>query len=329
MTKRCFPLLALLLTVALLEGCAGIQQSFHDAAIGYETSAAGLEPQTLAFDYGELRILRTPELKGDRPTLVLVHGFGANKENWLKLGQALKGEYNMVAPDLPGHGDSVQNPDLSYRIPRQAQRLVRLMDRLNIERAHLAGNSMGGAIVAVTAAEHPQRVASLTLMNNAGIHEHPAELDQRLAKGENPLILEAPSDYDELMAFAMNEPPFIPWPVSAVMAREAYKHRHINQAIFADLEADREQDFRRILNRIQAPTLVLWGADDRIIDAANAPLVADAIPDSRLEILEDIAHMPMIEAPEKTAGLMRSLIQETATPTESEGQSATNPEPGS
>lgn len=319
MTKRRFPLLVLLLTVALLEGCAGIQQSFHDAAIGYETNAAGLEPQTLDFDYGELRILRTPELKGDRPTLVLVHGFGANKENWLKLGQELEGEYNMVAPDLPGHGDSVQNPDLSYRIPRQTERLVRMMDRLNIDRAHLAGNSMGGAIVAVAAAEYPERVTNLTLMNNAGIHEHPAELDQRLAKGENPLILEAPSDYDDLMAFAMNEPPFIPWPVSAVMAREAYENRHINRQIFEDMEADRNLDFRTILARIQAPTLVIWGADDRIIDAANAPLVADAIPDSRLEILEGIAHMPMIEAPAKTAELMRALIRDTATTTDRGG----------
>lgn len=53
---------------------------------------------------------------------------------------------------------------------------------------------------------------TLALINNAGIHEHPAELDRHLARGENPLILNAPSDYDELMAFAMDKPPFIPGP---------------------------------------------------------------------------------------------------------------------
>ena len=303
-------ILVLILMVQLLAGCAGVQKSIHDAAISYETGAAGLESQSLTFDYGELQLLRTPELRDDRPTLVLVHGFGANKENWLKLAQQLEGEYNIVAPDLPGHGDSVQDLDLAYGIPRQAERLVPMIDRLDIGRAHLAGNSMGGAIVAVVAADYPDRVASLALINSAGIHEHPAELDRHLAKGENPLVLDDPSDYDELMAFAMNEPPFIPWPVSSVMAREAYANRRINQAIFEDMEADRNEDFRAILERIQAPTLVLWGSDDRIIDVANAPLVARAVPDSRLEIIEGIAHMPMIEAPEKTATLMRALIRD-------------------
>lgn len=311
MAIRALHTLALLL---LLGGCAGVQQSIHDAAISYETSAAGMEPQTLDFDYGQIQILRTPELTRDRPTLVLVHGFGANKENWLKLGQELEGEYNMVAPDLPGHGDSVQKPDLSYRIPKQAQRLVQMMERLGIDNAHLAGNSMGGAIVAVAAAEYPGRVTSLTLLNSAGIHEHPSELDRHLAKGENPLVLDDPSEYEELVAFAMNEPPFVPWPISSVMAREAYDNRSINRKIFQDMEADRELDFRRILTRIQAPTLVLWGSDDRIIDAANAPLVAKAIPDSRLEIIDGIAHMPMIEAPAKTAELMRALISEATDP---------------
>ncbi|WP_077529186.1 alpha/beta fold hydrolase [Vreelandella utahensis] len=320
MEKCALRIITLLLPVLLLGGCSSVQQSIHNAAISYETSAAGLESREMRFDYGELRFLRTPELQADRQTLVLVHGFGANKENWLTLAQHLEGEYNIVAPDLPGHGDSVQNPELDYGIPRQAERLMQLMDRLGIEHAHLAGNSMGGAIVAVAAAEYPGRVTSLSLLNSAGIHEHPAELDRQLAKGENPLVLEAPSDYDDLMAFAMNEPPFIPWPVSSVMAREAYRNRDINQKIFEDLEADREEDFRTTLRRIQAPTLVLWGADDRIIDAANAPLVAEAIPNSRLEILEDIAHMPMIEAPAKTAALMRALISEATGSTEEQAR---------
>ncbi|MEQ6886130.1 alpha/beta fold hydrolase [Salicola sp. Rm-C-2C1-2] len=314
MAIRTLQILALLLTLLFLGGCAGVQQSIHDAAISYETSAAGLEPQTLDFDYGQIQILRTPELARDRPTLVLVHGFGANKENWLKLGQELEGEYNLVAPDLPGHGDSVQKPDLSYRIRDQAQRVMQLMARLGIDNAHLAGNSMGGAIVAVAAAEYPGRVTSLTLLNSAGIHAHPSKLDKQLARGKNPLILDDPSDYDDLVAFAMNEPPFVPWPISSVMAREAYDNRDINRKIFRDMEAGREQDFRSTLTRIQAPTLVLWGSDDRIIDAANAPLVAKAIADSRLEIIDGIAHLPMIEAPAKTAELMRALISKASEP---------------
>lgn len=294
------------LLVLALSGCSGLQQSLHDAAISREISKAGLERDHIEIEEGRIELLRGDD-RGEREPLLLVHGFAANNKNWLRLSQYLYEDFYIVAPDLPGHGDSVQDPELSYRIPEQARRLDAIMEKLDIEQAHVAGNSMGGAIAAVFAAEYPDRVRSLGLVDTAGIHKHPSKLDRLREQGKNPLIVKTEEDYDELLDFVMEERPFIPWPISSVMAREAVANREINKKIFNDLLEDADTDFPAILSEIEAPTLVLWGTEDRVIDVRNASLVADALPNSRLEILEGIGHVPMIEAPERTAELIREI----------------------
>ncbi|TDT37051.1 pimeloyl-ACP methyl ester carboxylesterase [Halospina denitrificans] len=303
-----YPTLILLLAL-MLSGCSGLQQSLHDAAMNREISKAGLERDHIEIEEGRIALLRGDNSQG-RETLVLVHGFGANNTNWLRLSQYLHEDFYIVAPDLPGHGDSVQDPDLSYRIPEQARRLDAIMEKLDIEQAHVAGNSMGGAVAAVFAAEYPEQVQSLGLIDTAGIHEHPSRLDGLLEKGENPLIVKNHADYDELLDFVMEERPFIPWPISSVMARKAVGNREINARIFNDIRKDAEVDFAGMLSGIKVPTLVLWGSEDRVISVRNASLVAEALPNSRLEILEGIGHVPMLEAPERTADLIREVAEE-------------------
>ena len=302
--------LPVLLLVLMLSGCSGLQQSLHDAAISHEMSQAGLESDHIEIAAGRIELLRGDNT-GEREPLLLVHGFAANNENWLRLSRYLHEDFYIVAPDLPGHGDSVQDPALSYRIPEQARRLDAMMEQLDIEQAHVAGNSMGGAIAAVFAAEFPERVLSLGLINTAGIHQYPSKLDRLREQGKNPLIVKTHEDYDELLDFVMEERPFIPWPISSVMAREAVANRQINKQIFNDLLKDTDTDFAAILSRIEVPALVLWGTEDRVINVRNASLVADALPNSRLEIFEGIGHVPMIEAPERTAKLIRELASDT------------------
>jgi len=217
-------------------------------------------------------------------------------------------DFYIVAPDLPGHGDSIQNPKLSYRIPEQARRLNAIMETLDIEQAHVAGNSMGGAVAAVFAAEYPERVLSLGLIDTAGIHKHPPS-STACAIRVKPADRENQQDYDELLDFVMEERPFIPWPISSVMARKAVANRRINEKIFNDIIKDTDSDFAATLSEIEVPSLVLWGSEDRVISVRNASLVAEALPNSRLEILEGIGHVPMLEAPEKTAELIREVAE--------------------
>ena len=303
-----YPIVILLLAL-MLSGCSGLQQSLHDAAISHEMSKAGLESDSIEIEEGRIDVLRGSNSE-NQDAMVLVHGFGANNANWLRLSQHLHEDFYIVAPDLPGHGDSVQDPELSYRIPEQARRLDAIMEKLDIEKVHLVGNSMGGAIAAVFAAENPEKVLSLALLDTAGIHKHPSKLDRLRDQGKNPLIVKNQEDFDRLLDFVMEERPFVPWPISSVMAREAVANRGINEKIFNDIIKDTGSDFAATLSEIEAPSLVLWGREDRVINVRNASLVAEALPNSRLEILEGIGHVPMIEAPEGTAKLIREVAEE-------------------
>ena len=78
----------------------------------------------------------------------MVHGFTATKELWARFAKHLVKDFRVIAPDLAGHGQTEYNPNFDYGIPAQCERLSKLLDDLNIEQAHITGNSMGGFIAA-------------------------------------------------------------------------------------------------------------------------------------------------------------------------------------
>lgn len=124
----------------------------------------------------------------DGDTIVLVHGFGANKDNWTRLARQLTDEFNVYAIDLPGHGDSSKELDLGYRFEDQVGHLSRILDALGIQNAHMMGNSMGGAITALYAATYPDQIRTAVLFDPAGIFEYDSELVSLVMDGDNPLI---------------------------------------------------------------------------------------------------------------------------------------------
>ena len=113
-----------------------------------------------------------PYLEGgdpSKPTLVMVHGFGADKDHWAFYAPWLTKDYHLIAPDLPGFGENDRDRELPFDVASQARRLKDFLDVLGIERPHLGGNSMGGWISLRFAIDYPDRLRTLTLMNNAGV----------------------------------------------------------------------------------------------------------------------------------------------------------------
>ncbi|UGA40587.1 alpha/beta hydrolase [Chromobacterium haemolyticum] len=107
------------------------------------------------------------------------------------LARRLPKSFRLIAPDLPGHGDSMSNLDISYRVEAQADRLRAFLEVWGVEHVHLIGNSMGGAIAANFAARYPRHVASLTLLNAAGAGSGNGDNASEMAglwqsSGENP-----------------------------------------------------------------------------------------------------------------------------------------------
>ncbi len=167
---------------------------------------------------------------------------------------------------------------------------------------------MGGAIISLYAARHPEQVKSLFLIDPAGIYVYESELFDCIRAGENPLIVEKKKDFYELMDFAMEKEPFIPWPVKSVMAERAVANNSINKKIFPQIRGNHDYNFKAELQKINAPTMILWGREDRVIHWKNASVFDELIPDSEQIILDGIGHAPMIEAPGKTAEIVKDFI---------------------
>ncbi|MCH8499957.1 MAG: alpha/beta fold hydrolase [Marinobacter sp.] len=309
-TSPLYRLLLLLVLALTLAGCS--RQTLFDTAMNHERRAAGLEVHTLQIQDGQITIsYATNAPQAERDTILLIHGFGANKENWHRMARHLTADYNVYALDLPGHGASSKPLDLPYGVVDQVGYVLQAMDALAVKQAHIAGNSMGGAISAAFARVHPDRVITVTLFNPAGSTRYPAELDDYLARGENPLVVEKRGDFKRLMAFALEERPFIPWPLTSVLEDRAMANEEINNIIFAALRTSGETgSLEDEMPYIQAPTLIIWGDQDRVLNYRNAEVFNDLIPDSRKVILPNIGHAPMIETPKVSAALMTEFIRE-------------------
>ncbi|WP_281648415.1 alpha/beta fold hydrolase [Parendozoicomonas sp. Alg238-R29] len=300
----------------LLTGCQNAQDSLYNTAIDFERSRAGLElVQSSAGDI-DFSMLQGGNAEGE--TILMIHGFGADKDNWVRLAGELGDTYRIVAVDLAGHGESSQTKsnkgaELDFLVTSQADRLNTLLDTLDIDKVHYMGNSMGGAIGLAFAVAHPERLKSLTLLDNAGIDSpKKSEYFQLLDKGENPLIAREPGDYAVLIDFVMSEKPFIPWPITAVMERKAIARKEMNDKVFADLMASQEQmgssDYvNKMLASIETPSLVIWGEEDRVLDVSSIEVMEKYMPNLESVILPGIGHVPMVEAPDQVGDAFRKF----------------------
>ncbi|WP_020410857.1 alpha/beta fold hydrolase [Hahella ganghwensis] len=315
-TVRIFSV-TLILLFSLLEGCSDARQKLYIIAMDYEREQAGLEEKTLNVN-GRLTAYYENRAPADAETIVLLHGFAANKENWLRFSRYLTSNYHVIAPDLPGHGDSVKDLNLSYHIEDQVKYLEEFLNQLGVTRSHLVGNSMGGAISSLYAARHPEKIITLGLFDPAGIYDYESEFAKLLQQGQNPLIVETEEDFTQLMNFAMEEPPFVPWPITSVIAERSIANRAINEKIFQQLLQDFENlDFKNEIREITSPTFILWGEQDRVIAWQNAELFTQLIANSRKLILPGVGHAPMIEVPEKSAEILKTFMEANAASRES------------
>jgi pimeloyl-ACP methyl ester carboxylesterase len=310
MPRSALSLITILITSLLISACS--RQALYDNAIAWERSGAGLEPAVMTVDDMTIAYLKSKETV-DGDTIVMIHGFGANKDNWTRLASELSDDFNVYAIDLPGHGESSKPLDIGYHFDEQTRRLSRILAELDLGRFHMMGNSMGGAITALYAAYYPEQIRSAVLFDPAGIWAYESDLaEQVVAGGKNPLIPTQEGDFERLVDFALVEKPFVPWPIYSVMEEKAIANRDVNTVIFNDIrDSTMASQFSEDITAIKAPVLLIWGEEDRITDPRNADIFVQQIPDARKVLLDGIGHAPMIEAPEESAMLFREFLAES------------------
>lgn len=279
-------------------------QEMYDGAIGFEASLSELDEKQINISIGEISYYENRQNKHEKPSVILLHGFGAYKENWIRFARQFKHDFHVVVVDLPGHGKSVQTMELDYSLPNQVAWVNELTVKLGIEKFHMAGNSMGGAITALYAAKYPQKVVSATLLDPAGVHKYRSVMQDLLDKGVNPLVVEDHEDFNKLMNFALEQPPFVPWPITVISAQRAKKLKPLHDKLWVDMSAHQNEYFINALQTIEVPVQVQWGEQDRVLNYKNMEVFESLIKNVNTHVWPQVGHAPMVEIPKKSAQLM-------------------------
>jgi pimeloyl-ACP methyl ester carboxylesterase len=232
--------------------------------------------------------------------LMLVHGFGANKDNFTPVAGLLTKRYRVIIPDLIGFGESSHPADADYSPPVQAERLRSLAQALGATELHLGGNSMGGHIAMTYAALHPGEVKSLWLLDAGGVWSGPkSDLRTHIeTTGKNPLMIKTGEDYAALMPWVMSKPPFLPQPILNVMAKERIANYALEERVLRQITTDSVE--QRIAGST-VPTLIVWGSEDKLIHPDTANIINRLMPNSRVIVMPKTGHLPMIEHPRQAA----------------------------
>jgi abhydrolase domain-containing protein 6 len=293
---------ALISTLLLLAaGCTlSMEQGIFNRLIALDRSASHLTVHSVDVDGIHISYLERP---GPGETIVLIHGFSADKDNWIRFARYLPREYRVIALDLPGHGDSGKPLDKTYNGEFYTESFAHFADALNLSRFHLAGNCMGGFISLLYASRNPGRVKDLCLIDTAGFFKGiPRQSDFLIAlsQGKSPLAPANSQEFDEYLNYAFHEIPFMPWPVKTVLEARVTGNAPFMKKIFNDIH-DTRTDPYSLLPGLHLPVLVIWGANDRIIDVSTTSMLAKGLPDKEIVIIKNCGHLPMLEKPKRTA----------------------------
>ncbi|MCK0536206.1 alpha/beta fold hydrolase [Alcanivorax quisquiliarum] len=274
-----------------------------------QVAVSGLKRRHLWLDQHRITYLEGGRHDGE--AVVLLHGFGANKENWLFLAGLLASRYRLIIPDLAGFGESHFIASSNYRLATQAERVHRMLGLLKAGPVHIVGNSMGGAIAGIVAARAPEAVLSLTLMNAAGMRgENMSDFEAALMRGENPLIPASLLDVARLFRITTRRNrASLSALLTPILYREMVHRNPVNHRIFRDI-LHIEEHPEDLFSEIQCPTLIMWGDCDEVLDVSCAASFKQLIPHARTCIFKDVGHLPMLEAPALTARALRTHWRE-------------------
>lgn len=254
------------------------------------------------------------EQAGSGEPVILLHGFGASTYSWRKVMPALAGAFRVVAIDLNGFGYT-QRPRAfeSYTREGQAGLVLRVLDALGIRSAHLVGHSYGGGLSLFLASRHPERVRSLVLVDSSA----PTYANDRrsLVASVKPLLtfylrslVLRPATVRRALLHSFHDDSL----VTPELVREYYERLRVEGVVDAyyGLTAPSRTPSEPVeLEKIRIPTLVVWGAQDRVIAAAAGRRAAARMPDAEFVAIEGAGHVPMEEKPDELVRVILPFLE--------------------
>lgn len=294
-----------------------------DLAVGFEGlfELAGGRPPLLRLHNVGLPGRRVSTLTmGEGPDILLLHGLGATKASFFDTAAALSRDYRVHAIDFPGFGGSSKPAHAPYNARWFAETVVGVMDALEVERPHLVGNSMGGRVAIEVALRAPDRVRALGLLCPAvafikrayhplvrvlrpefGLLPH--RMPRRAVAAQFWSMFHDPDALDPSIAdVVVDEFQRI---YGSAGARYAFLCSARN--IYLDAPWGRNGFYARLAD-LEAPALFVWGSHDRLIPASLKRHVAEWLPTAEQIVLSSCGHVPQVEKPDQTNGLLRRFF---------------------
>lgn len=243
------------------------------------------------------------------PPVILLHGFIYSLESFDAWASGLSSDYRVICFDLLGHGLSGPDPQKRYSPQERAEFIGAVMDALNIDRAVIGGNSLGGLAAWRFAATHPERVAALILISPGGYPEN--------GVGDTPLSPPAP------FAFFLRNPTEagVTLALQGVYADKSQitservsrvtammRQPGNGDAYVESIEEFSLPDPEPMLRSIVAPTLILWGAEDKVIPVDHGRRMAEAITGAELIVYDGVGHVAQEEAPARSLDDVRNFL---------------------
>lgn len=250
--------------------------------------------------------------KGKNRHVVFIHGLGSAADRWMKIPEMLSSDFHCVAIDLPGFGESDKPEKIEYTIDRFSQFVISFQKKISIfgGKTSLIGHSLGGYIASEITIQNPNQVKQLVLVDSSGMLNHPTPiLEEYLLASKNPSENKVRSAFEKMVA----DPKRIPQPLVDGFIRRINmpNAKHAFQSTLEN-SAKTQIGLERLRMIKKTPTLIIWGAQDRVIPIEHSRFFLDAIENSRLEIIDDAGHAPFAEKPKQFCEILgKFLLQET------------------
>jgi pimeloyl-ACP methyl ester carboxylesterase len=259
---------------------------------------------------------------GSGPVLLLVHGLGGSYENWAEVIEPLARTHTVIAPDLPGHGGSAPGGG-DYSVGSLAASLRDLLIALGHERVTLVGHSLGGGVAMQFSYQFPEMIERLVLVSSGGLGPEVSLVLRAAALPGADLFIAVTAEAGRRVG------PPVGRALSAIGLRPNADVAEVLRGYGTLVDPERRAAFlatvRAVIGtggqRVAAtdrlylaqavPVLIVWGAADRIIPVSHGEDAHRHIPGSRLEIFEDVGHLPQIEAPLRFVLTLEEFLAET------------------
>lgn len=258
----------------------------------------------------------------DTDTFLLIHGYGASHFSWRRWAPRLAELGQVVQLDLKGFGRSPKPDDGRYAPSDQADLVYRLIEERGLSNLTLVGHSLGGGVALLTALRlldsGSGRIRRLVIVCGAAYEQR---LPPFVSMAERPRLgaflfrLVGPSLVVRVVLRSIVHDPAC---VTPHQVRGYAEPLNTEEAVRALIHSARQivpsnlPALTRRYPEIEAPTLVMWGRQDRVVPLAVGQRLAEAVPNARLHVLEDCGHLPMEEWPDESFAVLAGFLSDTA-----------------